>query len=165
MPLLGAQEFRNRLAAAADSIVPMAENWAIEAAKLMQQRVHSPTGRLRASIRPYATPLGARIDGDYRLTFQDKGTKEHDISPRKGHKTLRFEYQQKTVFARKAHVRGVRKRPFIRKSSREALKANVMLAELIKAWNAGGVRTKKYVLGDVTSRRRRARRLKMKAAA
>jgi hypothetical protein len=91
------------------------------------------------------------------VTFQEKGTKAH------GPKTARvmsWQDGQKTIFAKR--VRGVRRRPFIRKAAREALAATPMAAELIKAWNAArGQKVKRYVLGDIEARKRRYRARKV----
>lgn len=150
MQLQGAAELQDRLAALPTVFEPIARNWSRDAARLMESRVHSPSGRLRRSIEAKSSPRAGLVFADYRVTFQDKGTKAH--GPR-NKKAMKWGDGVNTVFAKK--VRGVRKRPFIRRSAREALKANPMATEIIKAWNAAGGRGRKYTLGNTTAQRRR----------
>lgn len=150
MELKGAAELQDRLAALPTAFEPIARNWSRDAAKLMESRVHSPSGRLRRSIEARATPTAGLVFANWRVTFQDKGTKAH--GPR-NKKAMRWGEGTHTIFAKK--VRGVRKRPFIRRSAREAMKANPMANEIIKAWNAAGGRGRKYTLGNTSAQRRR----------
>lgn len=150
MKLEGADELRDRLAALPTAFEPIARNWAVDAVKLMQSRVNSPSGRLRRSFQGNASARAGLVFADYRVTFQDKGTKAH--GPR-NKKAMKWGDGGNTIFAKK--VRGVRKRPFIRRSAREAMKANPMADEIIKAWNAAGGRSSKYTLGNITAQRRR----------
>jgi hypothetical protein len=166
MKLEGADELRARLDAVAASFPPIGAAWATEAVRLMRQRVHSPRGRMRKSIVGESGARGAEVYGDWRLTFQDKGTKPHDISPKKsrgqtGRTATAVGYgygTDRAYFRRQVHVRGIKKRPFIRRSAREAFKGTTGAAEIIKAWNLAGGRGGRYVLGDTKARRARARR-------
>jgi hypothetical protein len=150
--LKGADDLRARFDRLAGVAAPMLGRWAVEASDLMKKRVHSPSGRLRGSIYGESGERYGAVYGDYRLTFQDRGTKPHGP---KNRTAMKFERGGDTVFAKR--VRGVRKRPFIRKSAREALKGDVMLQEVIAAWNGTGGRAGRYGLGDITTRRNRAR--------
>ena len=152
--LKGADDLRARFERLSVVARPMLGRWADEASGLMQKRVHSPTGRLRGSIYGEAGARYGAVYGDYRLTFQDKGTSAHGPGKRQA---MKFERGGDTVFAKR--VRGVKKRPFIRRSAREALKGDVMLQEVIAAWNGTGGKGRTYRLGDIAARRRaRARR-------
>lgn len=150
MPLEGGDELRARLAAISTAFEPIAYGWTKDAVRLMQGRVHSPTGRMRRSISGKAGARAALVFADYRVTFQDKGTSTHGP---KNKRVMTWQDGGRTIFAKK--VRGIRKKPFIRKSAREAMKSNPMAVEVIKAWNAAGGRGRKYTLGNTTAIRRR----------
>jgi hypothetical protein len=138
----------------ADAFGPIAFRWTTEDRQRSQSRVHSPTGRLRRSFRGSATARAGLVFADYRVIFQDRGTKAH--GPKRA-KVMSWQDGQQTVFAKR--VKGVRKRPFLRKSATEALRATPMAAEVIKAWNqVRGQKVKRYQLGDIEARKRRYRK-------
>jgi hypothetical protein len=149
--LKGADELRARLNAVAASSQPILETWAISATKLMRTRVNSPSGRMRGSIQGAASPRAGLVFGDYRVTFQDKGTKPH--GPTK-FKALKFVGEGGEEYIR-YRVAGIKKKPFIRRSANEALRKTPMAAEVVKAWNEAGGRGRKYVLGNKTQARQR----------
>lgn len=156
MTLQGAADLHARLEAIADTFEPVAQQWATDASALMRQRVHSPTGRLRGSIkssvvrgsfrsvgsRESASGIAARVYGSYRITFQDKGTKAHGP---KNKRAMKWGSGDRTIFSRGV-VKGVKRSPFVRRSAREALKANAMAAECIRQWNLAGGKGKRYAL-------------------
>ena len=150
MNLQGGDELRARLAAIPLAFEPIATAWTKDAVRLMQGRVHSPSGRMRRSIHGKVSDRRGAVFADYRVTFQDKGTKEHGP---KNKTVMKWGEAPDTVFAKR--VRGVKKRPFIRKSAREALKSTPGAEEIIKAWNAAGGKGTKYTLGNTTAARRR----------
>jgi hypothetical protein len=169
MTLQGGDALRARLMAVGGAFEPIGYEWAKGSVHLMKARVHSPTGQLRKSIEGEAGALFAAIYADYRVTFQDKGTKEHDIAPKRDSGSKRggigtaravgYGYgTDRAFFRRRVHVRGIRKRPFIRKSAREAYKNTDGVAEIVAAWNAAGGRGGRYVLGDIKARRSRRTR-------
>jgi hypothetical protein len=170
----GADELRARLGALEQTFPVVAAGWQSDAVRLMQMRVHSPSGTLRRSIssrsagfanllsaKGYRTgraTLRAGVWADWRVTFQDKGTKDHGPTTKK---VMTWGDKPDTIFAR--HVRGVRKRPFIRRSAREALKANPMAAAMIAQWNAAGGKGTITALGSKAAGRRRAAAMKARA--
>jgi hypothetical protein len=153
--LKGADELRARMVALVDAFGPIAFRWAKEDLARSRQRVHSPRGNLRRSFNGRATSRAGLVFADYRVTFQEKGTRPH--GPKRARVMSWKDAGGKSIFAR--HVRGVRKRPFLRRAAREALQSTPMAEEVIKAWNSGrGKKAGKYVLGDIEARKRRYRK-------
>lgn len=168
--LQGADELMARFAAMEGTIVVASKAWQDDAVRLMRQRIHSPTGRMRRSIVGGSGAAGFDIKGltghrvgrqgvrggavygNWRVTFIDKGTKAHDIEVRKAKGLVARKYPAGqrgtgTVYGRKAHNPGSRKRPFISRSARQALRENPPTKAMIELWNAAGGKGNLRTLG------------------
>lgn len=153
--LIGAQDLRNRLGAIQQVFPEVAGAWADLAVSLMQKKIYSPSGKLRATLRGEYDDRHARVYGDWRVTFIDKGTRDH--GPRTKPAMIFGGYGAaagRTIFAK--HVRGVRKRPFIASSARQARRDTPYANELLKLWRQSGGHSEKYVLGGKGAAKRRA---------
>lgn len=137
MELKGSDELRSRLAAISEVFGPVAFAWTKDSVGTMRGRVHSPSGRMRRSFEGKATNRAGLVFADYRVIFQDRGTKEHGPTKKKA---LKWGTGPNTVYAKR--VRGVKKRPFIRKSARDALKRTPFASEVIALWNQAGGRVR-----------------------
>lgn len=153
--LIGAQDLRNRLAAIQQVFPEVGGAWADLAVGLMQKKIYSPSGKLRSTIRGEYDDRGARVYADWRVTFIDKGTREH--GPKRAPAMRFYGYGSaagRTIFTK--HVRGVRKRPFISSSARQARKDTPYANELLRLWRQSGGHSEKYVLGGKGAAKRRA---------
>jgi len=150
--LKGSPELKARLEAIMTVFEPVAARWADEATGLMRHKIRSPTGKMRASLQGYYNNRRGWVEGDWRVTFIDKGTKAH--GPRRA-KVMRWtDGAGNTIFAHR--VRGVRKRPFIRSAATQALRNDPLAKEVIALWNAAGRKGGGYVLGNKALAKRRA---------
>lgn len=153
--LQGADQLRARLRAIRKAGQPMANQWAVEAAKRAKAYAPRKTGRLRSSIRPTAPTgrgrvIAARVVGMYYGgAMMRKGTKAHDVPRsrftkagrlRRGKaagtgKVLKFVDHGVTIFRRKVHHRGTRPNDYASRALRESLSRAKPLQEVIKLWN------------------------------
>jgi hypothetical protein len=133
--LKGSPQLRARLKAIKTTFKPYGRDWADETVKIAKPMVPHKTGRLRASIRRRnATQRKATVVAHFTAYFIDKGTKRHDITPRKG-KALKFNKANRTIFSRKVDHPRTSARPFRERAAREGLRRHPMAAALIKQWN------------------------------
>ena len=84
--------------------------------------------------RKNASQKKATVVGRYPVNFIDKGTKAHDIKPKRSD-VLRFEAHGKTIFAKKVHKRAQGARPFKKESAEAGLRKVEILRDLIDLWN------------------------------
>lgn len=156
--LLGAQELRARLKALKLTYKEVGSRWGDDAVVRMQERVHSPHGRLKKSIRvKNRTQRKTTIAASYWALMINKGSRAHTIPKRKHPRLLTSGYQKGsrkptgpggTIFGRKAEHRGHRAWPFIENSAREALDAHPETQAIIDAWNsAAGTESGLHVIG------------------
>lgn len=135
MIIRGARELHARLRAIERARRPITRTWSTETAGAMRQMVPVRTGALRRSIHPgRVTEQDGAVLANSSAFFVDKGTKPHDITPRKAD-ALVFKGRNGTVFARKVHHRGSRARPFRVRAAREGLRRTHMDDLIVKAWN------------------------------
>lgn len=136
--LKGAPELKARLGKVKLAFKPLGRTWADKTATNARNRVGRKTGRLAQSFRrTSATQRRATVGGHFTANFEDAGAKPHDITAKPG-KSLIFQGNSGTVFARKVHHRGRKARPFKVRAAHDALDATPMAAILIDEWNAGG---------------------------
>lgn len=153
MHLVGGEELLARLNGIMQTSAVYLDAWAGSASDNMRAKIHSPTGRMRRSIHPRSP---GQVWGDWRVTFIDKGTSEHDIKPKPDRKSANPRHAAavgfgwgtgRSHYARKLHVRGARRRPFIRTAARKAYTDTPPSQVMIDLWNDAGVRPRKYLLG------------------
>lgn len=135
--LKGKKELQARLRAIGKSFKPIGRVWADETVKAARPKVPVRTGRLRASFRRAGASMKrARVTGHFTQYFIDAGTRPHDIRAKRG--ALVFQGRRGTVYARKVHHRGIKARPFRRRSAEEGLARTPMADIVISQWNAAG---------------------------
>jgi hypothetical protein len=130
--LIGGPALRARLNALATVPPNFAGDWAEEA---KDRIVASKPSSQRPASSKFSTKVSERRAGVYGAfwwIFVDRGTKAHDITPRKA-RALRFQKGGETIFTRKVHLRRMRRRPFITKAAQEALRGGTDL--IIQTWN------------------------------
>lgn len=136
MSLKGGPELRARLKAIKQTFKPAGKEWADEVVVLAKGMVPSKTGRLRGSIRrKNATQRKATVAAHYSAFFVDKGTKRHDIHPRRSSSLVFQGRSGNTIFARKVDHPRTSAQPFRDRTAREALRRRPMAAAMIKLWN------------------------------
>jgi len=141
--LVGAPELRARLKAIREVFKPIGREWADEAVLLA--RSTGPwtdrTGTLRRSIRrKNATQRKAVVVAHYSQYFIDKGTKEHEVAPKRGTVLKWNPTTGGTVFAKRARIPRHAARPFRERVGRDALRRKPMAQTVIGLWNAAGQR-------------------------
>lgn len=130
--IMGGSLLMARLSAVAHPFPEIASSWQDRTVNEMRATAPSRTGHLRASIRRGPRPTTkATVYGDFWGLFIDRGTKPHEIEARRV-KALRFQgpgqtifghsFNQKTIFRRKVHHRGTRRRPFITVAAHNGLR-------------------------------------------
>jgi hypothetical protein len=109
--------------------------WAQETARAARPMVPVRTGALRRSIRVGRTSAGgATVVANRTAFFVDRGTRPHDITPKRK-KGLVFQGKKGTIFARKVHHRGTRAKPFRARAARMGLRRADMERQVIAVWN------------------------------
>lgn len=134
MKLKGGPELRARLASIAASKPELGRAWALDAAARIKAEAPTRTGRLRGSIQPGEKSGKAVVKGNWYGVILDRGTKAYRIVPRQK-QALRFQYRGRTIFARQANRRRLRRRPFITNGAQEALRSAAFAGQIIAAWN------------------------------
>ena len=138
--LRGKEELKARLRAVSKSFKPIGKKWADETVKAARPKVPVKTGKLRASIRrKSATMKRAQVGMWYTGYFIDKGTVPHTIKA-KNAKRLIFQGRHGTVFARQVHQRGIKARPFRRRSAEEGYRNTHGVDVIVQQWNSAGGR-------------------------
>jgi len=121
------------LANIADVPETFASDWADETVDRIRSTKPAST---RPASSKFSTKVGrfrAGVYGAFWWLFVDRGTKAHDILPRK--KTaLKFTVKGETIFAKRAHVGRIRRRPFISRAAQGALH-DLGRDAIVKAWN------------------------------
>lgn len=142
--LKGGSALRARLTNLAALPKDFAGVWADETAAKI--RATKPPSIRPASSRftTKTTATRAGVYGAFWWIFVDRGTKAHDIVARKA-KALRFESKGETIFARKVHLRRMRRRPFISKAAQDALHEDGTDA-IVQSWNGRRLRSHKRFL-------------------
>jgi hypothetical protein len=136
--LKGGPALRARLANVAALPPQFAAVWADETAQRI--KATKPHTERPASSR-FTTRASARRAGVYGAfwwVFVDRGTKAHDIKPRKA-KALRWQSGGQTIFAKKVHLKRMRRRPFISKAAQDTL-GELGSDLIIQSWNGKRVR-------------------------
>jgi hypothetical protein len=130
--LIGGSDLRARLAAVADVPPTLAAEWAAETVTRIRA-TKPPSVRPQSSrFTTKATQRRAGVYGAFWWIFVDRGTKAHDIEPRRK-KALRFESHGQTIFASRVHRKRMARRPFISKAAQASLHAAPDI--IVKAWN------------------------------
>lgn len=136
--LIGAPELRARLKAIQQVFKPIGREWADEAVKIAKQTGpwQDRTGTLRRSIRRRnSTQRKATVVANYTQYFIDRGTKAHEVTPKRG-TVLRWEPTVgNTVFAKRSRIPRKAPRPFRERVGREALRRKPAAEQVIKLWN------------------------------
>lgn len=134
--LKGSPELKARLRAIKQTFKPVGRQWATTTAQLMKPNVPERTGKARRSVRvKNASMKRATVAGIYYASILDKGSKAHDITPRKA-RALAFKDGQRTVFSRRVHKPAARGMGFAIRASRESIRRHPMADTLVKLWNS-----------------------------
>lgn len=135
MTLRGGPEFVGRLNALKGTFGPVGSTWADNMVALGRPKIPVNTGKTRASLRRgTVTPNRATVIASFVTTFIAEGTRAHTITARG--KTLRFEAQGRTVFAKRVHLPRKPGRPFRHQAALEALAKTDILGALVRRWNS-----------------------------
>lgn len=131
----GAPQLRARLRAIKVSFKPIGREWAEDTIDELRPRSPHRTGKGISSYRvKNSTMTKATVSGIYYMSMLDKGTKAHDIVPRRA-SVLRFQVGQRAVFAKKVHIKAKQGLHFAKRAALEAMRQNPMAEALIKEWN------------------------------
>jgi hypothetical protein len=130
--LIGGSALRARLAALATVPPEFAGEWADETVGRIKATKPSSTRPASSRFSTKVSGRRAGVYGAFWWIFVDRGTKAHDIRPRKA-KALRFQVGGQTIFARKVHLKRMRRRPFISRAAQESLRGGADF--IVKAWN------------------------------
>lgn len=144
LKLTGGSALRARLENVAAVAPTLAGDWAGEAKERIQRT--KPHSSRPASSR-FTTKVGkfrAGVYGAFWWIFVDRGTKAHDIRPRR-RQALRFEVGSQTIFAKKVHRKRMARRPFISAAAQGALR-EIGADNILRAWNGRKVRGKSRFL-------------------
>lgn len=144
LKVTGGSALRARLENVAAIPPTFASDWAEETKDRIERT--KPHSSRPASSR-FTTKVGklrAGVYGAFWWIFVDRGTKAHDIFPRKK-KALKFEVGSQTIFAKKVHRKRMARRPFISRAAQGALES-LGADHIIQAWNGRKVRGKKKFL-------------------
>lgn len=148
MSLQGAAELRARMRAIKLAFKPVGREWAEHTVALARPHVPVRTGQTQRSLRvKNASQRKATVAARFSALFLDRGTKAHDIKPRRA-KALRFQVGGSPVFARKAHKRAQAGTHFASRAAREALRTNHAAETIIALWNRAGGHAGGSVLRD-----------------
>lgn len=116
--------------------------WAETAAQRIRETKPPSTRPASSRFTTKATARRGGVYGAFWWIFIDRGTKAHDITPRKA-KALRFEKGGETIFARKVHRKRMRRRPFISKAAQGAL-ADLGSDLIVQSWNGRRIKGKSH---------------------
>ena len=132
--LVGADDLKRALKAAAEAGKPQLKDWADEAVSIGRRSVPVDTGRLMTSIeRGRARQRAAVVKAHYSAFFVDAGVKPHSLRPRNQrakNKTVRTIFDRLTT----QHP-GYKARPFRQHMADEALRRQPLDDAIIDAWN------------------------------
>lgn len=131
--LKGGSALRARLTNLAALPPAFAGIWADDAAERMRRTKPHSVRPASSTFTTKVAQFRAGVYGAFWWIFIDRGTKAHDIVPRKA-QALRFEVKGDTIFAKKVHLRRMRRRPFISKAAQDALAENGTDL-IIQSWN------------------------------
>lgn len=144
--ITGGSDLRARLQAVGGIPAAYAGMWAEDAAARIRQAAPPSQRPASKKFTTKATATRAGVYGAFWWIFVDRGTKAHDIAPRKG-KALRFEGKGgETIFARKAHRKRMARRPFITSAAKAALSQARFADEVVQTWNTRRLRSHKRFL-------------------
>lgn len=130
----GGPELRARLLSIVASATEIERAWAEDAAHRIRSDAPRRTGALERSIQPGTKAGKGAVFGNWYGIIQDRGTRSYGIEPKRA-STLRFEYRGRTVFAKSAQRRRLRRRPFITRGAQDALAATAITTAIYKAWS------------------------------
>lgn len=140
--LIGGSALRARLENVLAVGPAFAGEWAEEAADEIR-RTKPPSDRPASSkFTTKASATRGGVFGAFWWIFVDRGTKAHDITPRKA-KALRFQVGRDTIFTAKVHRKRMARRPFITKAAQRALAGNTFADLVIQSWNGRKIRGRK----------------------
>lgn len=135
MTLQGAAGLHARLAATRTAPRTYGRVWANETARLTRQRVAVDTRATQRSITVQrASDTGATVAAGGAARFLERGVRPHKITAG-GKGVLRYSAGGKPLFSKRVRHPGMRKRPFMAVSAREAYKAKSPGKVVIDAWN------------------------------
>ena len=137
MSLKGGAELRARLKALRSVFKPAGRVWGDKTVELAKPRVPYRTGTLRGSIRVRNnTQRRTTVVGHYAAFFIDKGTKAHEIAPKRARSLVFATPAGRTIFTKKVNHPRVAAKPFRAEAAREGLRRAPMAQEVIRLWNA-----------------------------
>jgi hypothetical protein len=114
---------------------PVGRQWGDRTVREMRPQTPVRTGKALASIRVRNnTQRKTVVAGRYYLIFRDRGTKAHDILPKRA-KVLAFPIGGHTIYSRKVHQRGLKAHPYFRRSAVAALRSTPAAKIIIDQWN------------------------------
>lgn len=147
--LIGGPDLRARIDAVKGIPPAFGQMWADDAAGRMR-RTHPPAKRaasqkFSALSDRFGAARRAAVYGAWWWVFVDRGTKAHDIVPRRK-KTLKFTVGQQTIFTKKTHHKRIARRPFITKAAQDALSASAFADAVVQSWNSRRLKTRKRFL-------------------
>lgn len=130
----GGPELKARLASIIAGSPELVKAWADDAKERIAR--DAPNARRPASRQWSTRAQGNRagVYGAFWWVFVDRGTKAHDILPRRA-KVLRWDRGGRTVFAKRVHQRGLRRRPFITRNAQAAFASSKLSEQVVKLWN------------------------------
>jgi hypothetical protein len=141
--LIGGPALRARLRNLATVPPAFAGEWAEDTATRIRA-TKPPSDRPASSkFTTRATERRGGVYGAFWWIFVDRGTKAHDIVPRRA-KVLRFQVQRETIFTKKVHLKRMARRPFISRAAQDSLNGGTDI--IVKAWNGRRLRSKKAFL-------------------
>lgn len=135
MTLHGADDFRRRLRAIADSGEGLAERWAEDSIERMRSEINHRTGQTGASLQVgSASNSGASVLGSRVITYLAGGTRAHEQRPRRA-KAMKFEIGARTIFTKRVQHPATAGNPDLANAPREALEDLDFADEVIGRWN------------------------------
>lgn len=144
--LIGGPNLRARLNAIKGIPAAYGEEWAIATAERMRA-TKPPSDRPESSMfLPRVRGNRAGVYGAFWWIFVDRGTRAHDITPRR-REWLKFTARSgETIFAKRTHHPRIARRPFISRAAQDALAGSAWSDLVIKTWNTRRLRTKRSFL-------------------
>lgn len=144
LTIKGGSALRARLENVAAVAPTLAGDWADETKERIQRSKPHSTRPESSRFTTKVSKFKAGVYGAFWWIFIDRGTKAHDIFPRR-RQALRFEVGSQTIFAKKVHRKRMARRPFISAAAQGALR-ELGADHIIQAWNGRKVRGKKKFL-------------------
>lgn len=133
MALQGSRELRARMKAIRQVFKPIGGEWADDV--VAEVRSQLPPGRVQATVRrKNASTRKATVVGHPAVLWLDRGTKAHDIEPKRA-KVVRFSKGGRPIFAKRVRNPGERATHLVTKAAQRALEQRDLLQAIVDLWN------------------------------